>query len=163
MNQKVIELVSVLIKELLHGAGLAGRDRRLIQDLVKRGYCEEEIDAAISIIRSHPEMLTSSARQGSERSAAPRSVRAFSPVEQARLTLKARGLLLDFSTRGLLSEVEMEDVINEAMTLEGGELDVHEILWVIRHTLPDEDRAILLGTEPYRITRRKVKAVSSMN
>lgn len=71
----------------------------------------------------------------------PVSLRVFTPEEQARITLEARGFLLFLEQNGLLTLGTRELVIDRALELDGDEIDVEQIKWVVLMVLfnqPDE-------------------------
>ncbi|HHY99305.1 MAG TPA: hypothetical protein GX509_11270, partial [Firmicutes bacterium] len=55
MNERVMEIVNLLIKLILQGGKLPESGATLVNDLLARGYNAAEIDAAFNLVFSLPE------------------------------------------------------------------------------------------------------------
>lgn len=70
--------------------------------------------------------------------------RVYNPREQARLSLEARGLLIQLEQNGVLQPPERELVIERALALDEPQIDVDALQWVVLLTLfhlPDRQAA----------------------
>ena len=55
----------------------------------------------------------------------------FGALEQARLDTDCRGFLVHLENVGILSPVQRELVIDRLMALEGDEIDLEKLKWVV--------------------------------
>ena len=85
---------------------------------VERALCWLEDLAADDPARLHP-MPTS------------RAIRVFAALEQARLDTDCRGYLVHLEQVGILSPTQRELVIDRLMALEGDEIDIDKLKWVV--------------------------------
>ena len=60
-----------------------------------------------------------------------RAVRVFGALEQARLDTDCRGFLVHLENVGILSPTQRELVIDRLMALEGDEIDLEKLKWVV--------------------------------
>jgi len=67
----------------------------------------------------------------SEATPTGRAVRVFGALEQARLDTDCRGFLVHLENVGILSPTQRELVIDRLMALEGDEIDLEKLKWVV--------------------------------
>jgi Smg protein len=60
-----------------------------------------------------------------------RAIRVFAAMEQARLDTDCRGYLVHLEQVGILSPTQRELVIDRLMALEGDEIDIDKLKWVV--------------------------------
>jgi Smg protein len=60
-----------------------------------------------------------------------RAIRVFAALEQARLDTDCRGYLFHLEQVGILSPTQRELVIDRLMALEGDEIDIDKLKWVV--------------------------------
>jgi Smg protein len=60
-----------------------------------------------------------------------RAIRVFAALEQARLDTDCRGYLVHLEQVGILSPAQRELVIDRLMALEGDEIDIEKLKWVV--------------------------------
>jgi Smg protein len=60
-----------------------------------------------------------------------RAIRVFAALEQARLDTDCRGYLVHLEQVGILSPTQRELVIDRLMALEGDEIDIDKLKWVV--------------------------------
>jgi len=60
-----------------------------------------------------------------------RAIRVFGPLEQARLDVDCRGFLVHLENVGILSPTQRELVIERLMALEGDDIDLEKLKWVV--------------------------------
>ncbi len=60
-----------------------------------------------------------------------RAIRVFAALEQARLDTDCRGYLVHLEQIGILSPTQRELVIDRLMALDGDEIDIDKLKWVV--------------------------------
>ena len=73
-----------------------------------------------------------------------RAIRVFDALEQARLDTDCRGYLLHLEHVGILSPPQRELVIDRLMALDGDEIDIEQLKWVVLMVLfsqPGQEKA----------------------
>jgi Smg protein len=108
-------------------------------ELERAGFVASDIERALT-------WLEDLATDPSRAAVAPtsRAVRIFSALEQARLDTDCRGLLVHLEHVGILSPTQRELVIDRLMALDGDEIDVERLKWVVLMVLfsqPGEETA----------------------
>ena len=102
-------------------------DRETLKlELEKAGFPGTEVERALCWLeelasdpdRLHPTPTT-------------RAIRVFAALEQARLDTDCRGYLFHLEQVGILSPTQRELVIDRLMALEGDEIDIDKLKWVV--------------------------------
>ena len=102
-------------------------DRETLKlELEKAGFPASEVERALCWLeelaadpdRLHPAPTT-------------RAIRVFAALEQARLDTDCRGYLVHLEQVGILSPTQRELVIDRLMALEGDEIDIDKLKWVV--------------------------------
>ena len=102
-------------------------DRETLKlELEKAGFPGSEVERALCWLeelaadpdRSHPTPTS-------------RAIRVFAALEQARLDTDCRGYLVHLEQVGILSPTQRELVIDRLMALEGDEIDIDKLKWVV--------------------------------
>ena len=60
-----------------------------------------------------------------------RAIRVFDAIEQARLDTDCRGFLVHLEQVGILSPTQRELVIEKLMALDGDDIDIERLKWVV--------------------------------
>jgi Smg protein len=98
----------------------------LKQELEHAGFPTGEVERALCWLE---ELATDPARQ--HPSPTTRAIRVFAALEQARLDTDCRGYLVHLEQVGILSPTQRELVIDRLMALEGDEIDIEKLKWVV--------------------------------
>ena len=102
-------------------------DRETLKlELERAGFPSTEVERALCWLeelaadpdRLHPAPTT-------------RAIRVFAALEQARLDTDCRGYLVHLEQVGILSPTQRELVIDRLMALEGDEIDIDKLKWVV--------------------------------
>lgn len=136
MNERVIEIVSVLIRRLLRENAPVPAGPEIVEGLVREGYALSEIDAAFDLIYSVPDPGTPS------RESFPRPSRVFSHPEMAKISREARDHLLTLYHLRLIGENEFEQVVVQLMNSEDPGLA--ELSQALLEAIDDRSRAAFL-------------------
>ena len=96
-------------------------------ELEKAGFPATEVERALcwleDLAADHPARLPPSPTS--------RAIRVFAALEQARLDTDCRGYLVHLEQVGILSPMQRELVIDRLMALEGDEIDIDKLKWVV--------------------------------
>ena len=103
-------------------------DRETLKlELEKAGFPGSEVERALcwleDLAADHPARLPPSPTS--------RAIRVFAALEQARLDTDCRGYLVHLEQVGILSPMQRELVIDRLMALEGDEIDIDKLKWVV--------------------------------
>ena len=103
-------------------------DRETLKlELEKAGFPGTEVERALcwleELAADHPARLPPSPTS--------RAIRVFAALEQARLDTDCRGYLVHLEQVGILSPMQRELVIDRLMALEGDEIDIDKLKWVV--------------------------------
>ena len=103
-------------------------DRETLKlELEKAGFPGTEVERALrwleDLAADHPARLSPSPTS--------RAIRVFAALEQARLDTDCRGYLVHLEQVGILSPTQRELVIDRLMALDGDEIDIDRLKWVV--------------------------------
>jgi Smg protein len=98
----------------------------LKQELEHAGFPTGEVERALCWLE---ELAADPARQ--QPSPTTRAIRVFAALEQARLDTDCRGYLVHLEQVGILSPTQREPVIDRLMALDGDEIDIEKLKWVV--------------------------------
>jgi len=98
----------------------------LQQELEHAGFPAGEVARALSWLE---DLAADPSRQ--QPSPTTRAIRVFAALEQARLDTDCRGYLVHLEQVGILSPAQRELVIDRLMALEGDEIDIEKLKWVV--------------------------------
>lgn len=109
-------------------------------ELERAGFREREIDRALDWLDGL------NVNDVSADAPAPRSatVRIYDRLEQERLDPQCRGYMLHLEQIGILSTTQRELVIDRLMALDGSDIDIEQIKWVVMMVLfsqPGQEQA----------------------
>ncbi len=116
-----MNLVTLIVGQVQTQQELFSNEGKIMDSLMNSGYHLQEADAVVTLMQSL-------ARETS-RSAAPHSrpiagMRAMTAQERNRFTLEAFGLVIKLAALGILDEDQREDVIEKALALHRGKIDL---------------------------------------
>jgi Smg protein len=95
-------------------------------ELERAGFAGSEVERALCWLEelaSDPDRLHPTPTS--------RAIRVFAALEQARLDTDCRGYLVHLEQVGILSPTQRELVIDRLMALEGDEIDIDKLKWVV--------------------------------
>lgn len=127
MKEKVVEILMYIMSEMQESKSISDID---MSDLKSRGYTQSEISAAFSWLHDNFQM-----RSGSRTSPDPGSRRVLHDVEKSAISTEAQGYLIHLRELGLLSDQDLENVIERAMTTGFERLTVSELRTIVASVL----------------------------
>ena len=104
----------------------------LAADLERAGFGRHDVERALDWLadlageRSRPEIT------------ANRTIRVFSDLEVERIPAACRGYLLQLETDGILSPLQREIVIDRLVALDGDEVDIDRLKWLVLMVLSSQ-------------------------
>jgi Smg protein len=98
----------------------------LKEELERAGFAEAEVERALGWL----EELSADPARGGE-GPTSRALRVFAPRESARLDTECRGYILHLENIGILTPTQRELVIDRLLALDGEEIDIEQVKWVV--------------------------------
>lgn len=141
MKETVLDVLMYLFECFVDSEDEPEPDRNeLKEELERAGFREREIDRALDWLDGL------NVNDVSADSPAPRNatVRIYDRLEQERLDPQCRGYMLHLEQIGILSPTQRELVIDRLMALDGSDIDIEQIKWVVMMVLfsqPGEEQA----------------------
>ena len=129
MKEGVLDILIYLFENYFDGELDEGDepDRDTLKaELEHAGFPSGEVERALCWLE---ELAADPAR--SEAVPTGRAIRVFGALEQARLDTDCRGFLVHLENVGILSPTQRELVIDRLMALEGDEIDLEKLKWVV--------------------------------
>lgn len=123
MQERIIEIIVYLLEEFQHQSDENYMD--LSKELISRGYSENEINLAFSWVFNHLQ-VSRSERYDAIRYA-EHSTRVLHDLEKMVISAEAYGYLLQLKHLGLLSDFDLEIVIDRSLALGSSSIDVDDI------------------------------------
>ncbi|MBV6478961.1 MAG: Protein Smg [Ignavibacteria bacterium] len=133
MQEKIIEIIVLILNELRNSKHINEID---IKKLNRDGYTEAEINAAFAWVFSK---LDSGEKLFNERQAETKSHRFFHPSELSVLDTSATGYLIQMKELGILSDPDLELVIDKVLMAGYQKAGIEEIKLIISSLLFDFD------------------------
>ena len=146
MNERVVEILVYIMKEIKSTEqGVGGLDL-LSEELVQRGYTENEISSAFSwlfdkIKDSFDELVKNTGPT------LPASFRVLHEVERMIIMPDAYGYLIQLKELGLLDETEMEQMIDRALMLGTSRVTLDDMKTIVASSMFNPE-GIFEGPEP---------------
>jgi Smg protein len=128
MKENVLDVLMYLFENFIYEEVEESPDRDTLQStLQEAGFSSAEIEKAFTWL----EGLASQQTADNEEAFAPRSIRVYSRQEQEKLDSSSQGFLLFLEQNGILTPQHRELVIDRVMALEGDDIDLERLRWVI--------------------------------
>jgi uncharacterized protein Smg (DUF494 family) len=146
--ERVIEIVSYIMKQVLFQGDNICSVRDLVDALVQQGFNPEEIEQAFKLLYSLPNALKTNVEELSQLSDIKEGHRIFSPTEQKKLSVTCQGEILRLFNCSLLSLSELEKVLAEALQMETTEVGLKELEQILYKVIGDEERLLMIIPHP---------------
>ncbi len=124
MQERLIEIIVYLLEEFKQPQN-SDNYKDLSKELISKGYTESEISLAFSWIFNH--MQQQQAGLDDEFTYSPTSSRILHDVERLIITAEAYGYLLQMRHLGLLSDYDLELVIERALSLGTSSITIEDV------------------------------------
>jgi Smg protein len=129
MKEGVLDILIYLFENYFDGDLDEGNEpdrETLKQELERAGFPTGEVERALCWLE---DLAADPSRAGP--SPTSRAIRIFDALEQARLDTDCRGFLVHLEHVGILSPMQRELVIDRLMALEGDDIDIDKLKWVV--------------------------------
>jgi Smg protein len=128
MKESVLDILIYLFENYFDGEdpGFEPDRDTLTQELERAGFPSAEVQRALAWL----EELGEDPGRG-DLATTGRAIRVFDSLEQSRLDTDCRGYLVHLEHVGILSPTQRERVIDRLMALDGDEIDVDRLKWVV--------------------------------
>jgi Smg protein len=131
MKESVFDVLMYLFENYMSDEAAAEMDQdreALKSELLRAGFHDREIGKALDWLEGLSALQHASLSPPVKQAA---SMRIYSAQELERLDLDSRGFLLFLEQMGVLDHTTREMVVDRAMALEGTEMDLDQLKWVI--------------------------------
>lgn len=129
MKENVLDVLMYLFENYMDdGPEFSPDQESLTDELTQAGFPRSEVNKAFSWLEGLAQLRDSGAMPQGGRS---QSLRVFSPQEQQKISLEARGFVLFLERSGVLDSHTRELVIDRVMALDTDEIDGEQLKWVI--------------------------------
>lgn len=130
MKENVLDVLMYLFENYMNEeVEIDHQDRETLKsELLRAGFHDREIGKALDWLDGLTELQHASLNLPVKPQP---SMRLYSVQELERLDLDCRGFLLFLEQMGVLDDTTREMVIDRAMALEGTEMDLDQLKWVI--------------------------------
>lgn len=134
MNERVVEILVYIMKEIKSTEHGIGKLDILSEELAQKGYTENEISSAFSwlfdkIKDNFDELVKNTG------TILPSSFRVLHEVEKMIIEPEAYGYLLQLKALGLLDETETEQMLEQALMLGSSRVTLQDMKTIVASTL----------------------------
>ncbi len=127
----MMNMFSLIAKQVRHRQELFDEEDRIMQKLVSVGYHLHEADAALTLMQS---LVKKQVENYFGRDAST-GMRTMSNEERSRFTADAFGFAVKLGDLGVLSEDQREELLEQAMNLYSGRIEIGHIKTLIAYLL----------------------------
>ncbi|TPW16776.1 MAG: hypothetical protein FD130_921 [Halothiobacillaceae bacterium] len=130
MKENVLDVLMYLFEHYIESEVSVGypEQESIRTELVDAGFTHTEVDKAFVWLEG---LASLKAHTGPGLITQKRSIRIFHSEEVKKISVECRGFLLFLDQLGVLDLANRELVIDRVMALEGDELDLRELKWII--------------------------------
>jgi len=129
MKESVLDVLMYLFENYMSDEADVGQDRETLKtELVGAGFNDREIGKALDWLEGLADLQHTSVDLPLKHS---HSIRVYSDRECEKLDIDSRGFLLFLEQVGVLDHTTREMVIDRVMALEGADMDLDQLKWVI--------------------------------
>jgi Smg protein len=146
MNENVIEIVSYLVKRIMHNEGMIEDEKKLVKNLVNQGYEIDDIDMAFELIFSSNLNTNQNNNFEAEEGKLEfnNSQRVLDFKEKFKLSLSAQGVLIRLSTLDLISDEELEKILDKSVHSRKPEINLKDLWKVLQKIINNPARLSLV-------------------
>ncbi|MBM7623533.1 DUF494 family protein [Sporohalobacter salinus] len=150
MNENVIEIVSYLVKQIMHNEDIIENEEQLVENLVSQGYEIADIDTAFELIFSSDVYNEENgAEDSNDEFKFKKSQRILDIRERFKLSVSAQGVLLRLSSLGLISDDELEELLEKSVHIKKRELGLKSLWKILSKVIDDPTRlSVIIENSP---------------
>jgi uncharacterized protein Smg (DUF494 family) len=139
MDQRIVEILIYLIGEIQSRRLELDEVEIISDDLVKRGFTENEISTAITYLFDRMQRQEFEWKAEGRQCYWPYSERVLHDVERLVLTTDAYGYLLQMKHLGLIDAMEMEQIIERSLLMGNTRVGLDDIKIIVASYLFDSE------------------------
>jgi uncharacterized protein Smg (DUF494 family) len=121
---RIKDILTYLVKRMLFQADKTLTEDVIVEELLEKGFDIEEIEEALEMLSE----IDTIEAHFSDLPASDGSIRVFDEYERHRLSLEAQGIIATLSHFGILSAQQVDELIDETMSLPSPEISREEII-----------------------------------
>lgn len=143
VQMKTPEIIKEIVTKIMESTSIPDTGR-LIEGLLQQGYQLKDINMALELILTLPEIITpGESFQKHVREA--KAFRVFGQMEKYKLTLEAQGFLYNAIYAGLLTNEEIENILSAVLSISNvSEVGTAELYAIIDSVVTDTGRLLLI-------------------
>jgi uncharacterized protein Smg (DUF494 family) len=141
MDQRIVEILIYLIGEIQSRRLELDEVEVISDDLVKRGFTENEISTAITYLFDRVQKKEFEWKSESEHPYWPFSERVLHEVERMVLTPEAYGYLLQLKHLRLINALELEQIIERSLLMGTTRISLDDVRIIVASYLFDSESA----------------------
>ncbi|MFQ5641067.1 MAG: DUF494 family protein [bacterium] len=126
MNERVVEILILIMNEIRNDSQGSQKLELLSKDLIKQGYTEGEISSAFSWLLSRLRNESEELVQDQD-SASKNSFRLLHEIESSVISTQAYGYIIQLKELGIIDEHDVEQILERAMMLGTMKVTVEDI------------------------------------
>jgi len=152
MNKRLLDIIATIMREIRENSFENIDLQFVVELLLERGFAEEDVTAAMVWLMHHGETIDRLIKNKSNQ--VPRPIwRNLHESEKSAITPEAFSYLFHLRELELLSDDDMETIIERAVNLKSPSLDVEDIQDLIALVVLDFERSASDGYFQFTATR----------
>ena len=150
MDHNIVEILVLLMREYPEGAIEIEEFEPLTQDLIDRGYSQQEIETALFWFQNRSdgqEMAVMKDEYSSQ------SFRVLHDIERSVVTPQAYGYLIELRQLGLINLGELNMILEKALILGGQKVTYEDVKMLAAAQILDQDAGVPMLGQSYYINQ----------
>ncbi|MGM0472211.1 MAG: DUF494 family protein [Bacillota bacterium] len=132
MNENVIEIVSYLVKRIMHDDDIIENEEELVRNLIDQGYDIDDIDTAFDLIFATD--VADDENKDEELKFAEAN-RILDLRERFKLSTSAQGVLIRLASLSLINDDELERVLKKTLQTREREIGLKNLWQVLQKVI----------------------------
>ncbi|MFQ5865618.1 MAG: DUF494 family protein [bacterium] len=134
MNERVVEILILIMSEIKRNRDRAKNLELLSKDLMQRGYTENEISSAFSWLLNRLDGESEELIQN-QGPTSDQSFRLLHEIERSIISTEAYGYVIQLKELGIIDEMDVEQVLEKAMMMGTSQVSVADIKSIVASIL----------------------------
>jgi len=130
MNERVVEILIYIMSEIRNNQSASKKLDLLSRNLIQKGYSEGEISSAFTWLLDKLNYETEELVERSEPTLSS-SIRHLHEIEKSVISVPAQGYIIQLRELGIIDEIDVEQLLERAMTLGHTKVSVDEIKAIV--------------------------------
>ncbi|WP_018250098.1 DUF494 family protein [Orenia marismortui] len=147
MNQNIFEIISQLVKRLLHDGEIIQDEEKLINSLREEGYNLDDISQAFEFIFSSSEIIDLPENKSNKTNNKRFKNRVLDFREKSKFDIEVQGIIMKLNVLNLLRDGELEKVITRCLVGSNKVIDISDLWKVLKEVVNNELRLAIISNE----------------